>query len=130
MSSRSSSVSDGTRSTGRGCCGRDSTRCTRPLRRTPLGSRRINRAMALLASFRGRVAAVAKKPLRERLRRWPYPRLDWVIERFGDAHPEATFIQIGANEGHELDPLTGPIERRRWTGVMVEPVPYVFERLW
>lgn len=52
-----------------------------------------------------------------------------VIRLFGKTHPEAIFIQIGANDGMALDPLRTQVVCRRWKGVMVEPVPYVFERL-
>ncbi len=48
---------------------------------------------------------------------------------FGAAHPDAFFIEIGANDGYARDPLRLEIKRRRWRGIMVEPVPYVFERL-
>lgn len=48
------------------------------------------------------------------------------MDLFGDAHPNAFFVQIGANDGYSLDPLTVQIERREWRGIMVEPVPYVF----
>lgn len=51
------------------------------------------------------------------------------MQRFGVAHPEATFMQIGANDGVARDPLKLQISRRQWRGLLVEPVPYVFERL-
>jgi FkbM family methyltransferase len=56
-------------------------------------------------------------------------RLPPVIEEFARTHPDAFFIQIGSNDGEQLDPLRRAILERRWAGVMVEPVPYVFERL-
>lgn len=52
-----------------------------------------------------------------------------AVYRFGAAYPDATFVQIGANDGLALDPLRAQVERRRWHGIMVEPVPYVFKRL-
>lgn len=51
------------------------------------------------------------------------------MHQFGSAYPDATFMQIGANDGSARDPLKLQIARRRWRGVMVEPVPYVFKRL-
>ena len=48
---------------------------------------------------------------------------------FADTHPEPVFIEIGANDGVAEDHLAPFIRRHRWKGVMVEPVPHVFERL-
>lgn len=55
--------------------------------------------------------------------------LNLVLLDFARAHPSATFVQVGAHDGHEQDPLWRHIQGRRWSGVMVEPVPYVFRRL-
>ncbi len=52
-----------------------------------------------------------------------------VMAEFGRARPNAVFVQIGANDGQQRDPLRDNIARRAWSGVMIEPVPYVFERL-
>lgn len=52
-----------------------------------------------------------------------------IINGFARAVPNATFVQVGANDGDALDPLQEAIARTSWTGVMVEPVPYVFKRL-
>lgn len=59
----------------------------------------------------------------------PPERIATAVHLFGTAHPDAFFIQIGAHDGRALDPLRDQIRRRRWRGIMVEPVPYVFERL-
>jgi FkbM family methyltransferase len=61
------------------------------------------------------------------------PRL---LRHFADSYPDATFIEIGSHDGERHDDL-GPfllslrpfVLSRSWTGVMVEPVPYLFERL-
>jgi FkbM family methyltransferase len=52
-----------------------------------------------------------------------------LLKTFARRVPEATFVQIGSNDGEQLDPLRRHILRRSWRGVMVEPVPIVFERL-
>src|SRR5262249_42395321 len=44
-------------------------------------------------------------------------------------YPNAFFVQVGSNDGEQFDPLRGAILRRPWRGIMIEPVPYVFERL-
>lgn len=52
-----------------------------------------------------------------------------LLEAFAAAHPRAVFVEIGANDGKQHDFLRPHILAREWRGVMVEPVPYVFERL-
>lgn len=52
-----------------------------------------------------------------------------LIKGFADAYPEAVFVEVGANDGVQHDHLRPFIRSGGWTGVMVEPVPYVFERL-
>jgi FkbM family methyltransferase len=52
-----------------------------------------------------------------------------LIRAFADTYPEAVFVEIGANDGVQHDHLRPLILSGRWSGVMVEPVPYVFERL-
>ena len=52
-----------------------------------------------------------------------------VLQAFDGAHPFAQFAEIGANDGEQHDHLRPYLSEGRWRGVMVEPVPYVFERL-
>lgn len=52
-----------------------------------------------------------------------------LLAAFAERHPAAVFVQVGAHDGTQLDPLREEILRRSWTGVLVEPVPYVFARL-
>ena len=40
-----------------------------------------------------------------------------------------TFVNIGANDGLSGDHLREFIIRKRWRGLLVEPVPFVFDRL-
>jgi FkbM family methyltransferase len=54
------------------------------------------------------------------------PRL---LRAFGAAYPGAFFIEIGSNDGEQHDHLRPLILSLDWRGLMVEPVPYVFERL-
>lgn len=75
--------------------------------------------------------------LRQRLRQWrsmlpsnqPDTPVSIVMDAFGKAFPDATFLQIGANDGALYDPMRRQIHRRRWRGIMVEPVPEIFARL-
>lgn len=55
--------------------------------------------------------------------------LNLVLLDFARARPRANFVQVGAHDGREQDPLWRHIQGRKWSGVMVEPVPYVFRRL-
>ncbi|TXI84644.1 MAG: FkbM family methyltransferase [Cupriavidus sp.] len=61
-----------------------------------------------------------------KLARFRSPR---VVPEFAKVYPDAFFIQIGSNDGDQLDPLKDAIRTRNWRGIMVEPVPYVFEKL-
>ena len=73
--------------------------------------------------------------LRERWAKLRYQRLlarmagPRLLRAFADAHPDAFFIEIGANDGSAHDHLRPFIRGGRWRGIMVEPVPYVFARL-
>ena len=60
------------------------------------------------------------------LRRLAGPKL---LRAFNSIYPEGVFVEIGANDGEKHDHLHDLINSGRWRGVMVEPVPYVFERL-
>jgi FkbM family methyltransferase len=63
----------------------------------------------------------------------PYRYPDYPSARFlkvfAAHYPRCVFLQIGANDGEQRDPLRLFVETRRWRGVMIEPVPFVFERL-
>lgn len=42
---------------------------------------------------------------------------------------DVIFVQIGSNDGEHGDPLHQLARERGWSGILVEPVPFVFERL-
>ena len=97
-------------------------------------------ALARLADGVGRLARdrfPAGSPLGDRLRglrgrlprRPPEQPLGQLIFAYAERNPEAFVVQIGANDGMALDPLRQELIHRRWRGILVEPVPYVFERL-
>ena len=52
-----------------------------------------------------------------------------LLETFAGLRHEVFFIQIGSHDGQQQDPLCDVLMRHEWAGIMVEPVPYVFERL-
>lgn len=52
-----------------------------------------------------------------------------LLEAIGHVRAPVFFIQVGSNDGEQQDPLRDSIREFGWSGIMVEPVPYVFERL-
>jgi FkbM family methyltransferase len=76
-----------------------------------------------MTRLRERGRAVRDRRSRRRLMG---PRL---LEAFADAYPRAFFIEVGANDGVEDDYLYPFIVENEWSGIMVEPVPHLFERL-
>jgi FkbM family methyltransferase len=89
-------------------------------------------ARGLAARARATAARLSPRALHDRSnyrriqRRLAGPRL---VAAFADAYPDAFFIEIGSNDGDQHDFLRPGILAKRWRGLMVEPVPYVFERL-
>jgi FkbM family methyltransferase len=72
----------------------------------------------------------------DRLRRRPPPTPsrppfagELLLAAFAEAHPAATFVEIGANDGKQQDYLRPHVLGCAWRGAMIEPVPYVFGRL-
>ena len=53
--------------------------------------------------------------------------VSWVIAR--RARRPLTFVQIGANDGVMYDPLHAVVRAAGWSGVLVEPVPALYEQL-
>ena len=54
---------------------------------------------------------------------------DRLIALFGEIFPDAFVVQIGANDGSAGDPLAGAFSKTRWSGLLVEPVPHLYEAL-
>ena len=52
-----------------------------------------------------------------------------LLRALAAEEPDAFFIEIGANDAEQHDHLHPIIFASRWRGLLVEPVPYVFERL-
>jgi FkbM family methyltransferase len=80
-----------------------------------------------LRSLRVHAGAARDRVRRRQLeRRLAGPRL---LSAFAEIHPAAHFVEVGSNDGEQHDHLRPYILERAWRGIMVEPVPYVFERL-
>ena len=84
-----------------------------------------------MRAARVRHALRPRTRLREFRERRAYRRLagSRILRAFAGAYPRAFFCEIGANDGAQHDPLRELILAHRWRGIMVEPVPFVFERL-
>ena len=55
--------------------------------------------------------------------------IDKILESLSKAYSEITFLQIGSNDGISGDPLNFYINNYNWKGVLVEPIPFLFEQL-
>lgn len=53
--------------------------------------------------------------------------LDRVIKKYN--HDNFFFIEIGAHDGIHVDPIHRFIVDHKWNGILVEPVPHLFELL-
>ncbi len=51
------------------------------------------------------------------------------LHRFAAASKDVFFVQVGAHEARAGDPISLYVERDGWHGILVEPVPRLFERL-
>lgn len=58
-----------------------------------------------------------------------YAQIDQMLERYLENKGTIQFIQIGANDGVANDRLNQWIRRGNWQGILVEPVPYIFNQL-
>jgi FkbM family methyltransferase len=57
----------------------------------------------------------------------PSPKsLAALISEFSASKKELTFVQVGANDGFYHDPIYKFIVRDKWRGVMLEPLPFVY----
>jgi len=54
---------------------------------------------------------------------------DRLVTLFAEIFPEAFVVQIGANDGVAGDPLVDAFSKTRWSGLLVEPVPHLYEAL-
>lgn len=52
-----------------------------------------------------------------------------ILDNYVTYKNDIKFVQIGANDGINGDPIHDYIKKHRWHGVLVEPVPYIFDAL-
>jgi len=51
------------------------------------------------------------------------------LHRFAQERDDVLFVQVGAHEARAGDPIALYVQRDGWSGILVEPVPELFERL-
>lgn len=60
---------------------------------------------------------------------YPEIKLDYLIQKYLTKR-SATIVQIGSNDGKTGDPIFHALQKnKKWKAILVEPVPYLFERL-
>jgi FkbM family methyltransferase len=69
------------------------------------------------------------KAVKRRLGGAPDPQYDWFDSFSRSQQDTVRFIQIGASDGLRNDPVREFIVRDHWQGVLIEPLPEVFEML-
>jgi FkbM family methyltransferase len=52
-----------------------------------------------------------------------------ILKAYAEHKKNVNFIQIGSNNGIDNDPIHKYIIQYEWTGLLVEPVPHLFEEL-
>jgi FkbM family methyltransferase len=81
---------------------------------------------------------LAEVSARPRLWRWycrlrrerpPPGPIHQLLDVFAGECPDVFFVQVGSNDASFGDPVIGFVLGRGWRGILIEPVPYVFERL-
>jgi FkbM family methyltransferase len=58
-----------------------------------------------------------------------YTFIDTIIQRKKKTRNPFFFVQIGSNDGKKGDPLNHLVLKYSLSGILVEPVPYIFQRL-
>jgi len=94
--------------------------------------RAINTRLRELASHvKGRVKAnsLPYTLLKRVYRHFERSEIELILNSFAKEHPNVFFVQIGSSDGVIGDPIHHLIKRYAWSGILVEPVPYLFERL-
>jgi len=52
-----------------------------------------------------------------------------ILDKYAAIKNDVIFLQVGSNEGFTADPINPYIIKYKWTGLLVEPIPYLFEKL-
>ena len=80
------------------------------------------------ATLRSLIKQVMPQSVRQAFNRLP-GRPGFLKHQLSQLGDNVTFVQVGCHDGHD-DPVRQlAMERTGWRGVLVEAVPYIFERL-
>lgn len=60
---------------------------------------------------------------------WPAGPVHKLLRSLARECGEVRFVQVGSNDAKHGDPIIDLVQGYGWSGILVEPVPYIFERL-
>ena len=52
-----------------------------------------------------------------------------ILENLSNTESKVSFVQVGSNDGVSNDPLNKYINSYNWHGALIEPIPFLFEKL-
>ncbi len=55
--------------------------------------------------------------------------IEKILLKYSQNKKDIQFIQIGSNDGVSGDPIVDLVKKNDWHGILVEPVPFLFEKL-
>ena len=55
--------------------------------------------------------------------------IDLILEHLALEGSQITFVQVGSNDGKSGDPIFKFIHKYDWRGVLIEPIPFLYEKL-
>lgn len=88
-----------------------------------------SRPRPLAARISNRLLRMLPEPVQKVLRREKPTAVARALAELARTRSHVTFVQIGSCDGTTGDPIHRHVVERGWSGVVVEPVPYNFERL-
>jgi FkbM family methyltransferase len=74
-------------------------------------------------------ARIKFEKIKQRRRAVGSSKIDRFLDQYSRVHRGLSFVQIGSSDGVFGDPIHTYIVRDKWTGLLVEPIPQVFELL-
>lgn len=86
----------------------------------------------VLVSFRRWILSTMKWPVSNYYRIFWKPRvgsLEETLCTLAKSQPDLTFIQVGANDGFQNDPLCKFVKAYNWKGLCFEPQPFAHKQL-
>lgn len=86
----------------------------------------LNRLLSHLAGLR---VVRNNHPAMRYVRHFPATQLQYLLPRLFGTMENLRFIQIGANDGQQSDPIAALVTPLGWRGVMLEPLPDSFAAL-